>query len=368
MLTIRASNKNLTTGTKYSYLNSNTASGVTDIVVSNIVGFSDDDFLLLGEWGSETSELVQIDSRNTNTHTITLKAATKFAHPESTKVVIVSYDKVKFYWTATDTFNSDILLETVDVQADSLFTIYQDSDHSSGFGFFKFYNSANAKITSESNAIPYNSFANQSVKKVLDSFYSILNSKEKKLISDTDALNYLNEAYAIVVSELNLVNDNYNVPADKDYSIVGGTSEYDLPDDFSKVISLYNGSDRVEVPFIALSDVPLWNSVTSNEVRYSLRNDKLVITPEPTTSTTYTLKYKKKSDIVSSYYSNIDLPDHGEYLLLDYMMFRSSQKLTNGKEQMFLGLFKENIQRLKISSHKRSNENSSWNIKSEANI
>ena len=368
-ISLRAKNSNLTEGQKYSYLNSNTASGVGTLTVTNSDGFSANDFLLIGNFGNETSEIVQIDSVNSATHVLTLKANILFAHSESTKIIICSYDKIKYYWTAVATFDSDNLLDTIDVQADSLFTVYKDSDHSTGFGFFKFfYSTAPTKISSASNVIPYSSFANQSVKKVLDSFYSLLNSKERKLISDTDSLNFLNEACAIVTSELNLVNDNYNVPADEDFSIVSGTSEYDLPDDFSKVIFLYNGSDRVEVPFIALADIPLWNSVTSNEVRYSLRNDKLVITPEPAEAIVYTLKYKKKSDIISSYYSNIDLPDHGEYILLNFLMYRSSQKLGNGQDQKYYSSFKEDLQRLKISSHKRSNENSSWGINEFANI
>lgn len=370
-LTLRAKNSNLTEGTKYSFLMTNYASGVSTIIVTNSNGFSADDYLLLGSFGNETSEVVQIDTGGVNaaTHTLTLKVATKFAHAESTRVTILKYNQVKYYQTVLAVFsNSENYLGVENIQADSLFTLYQDSVNSSGFGWFCFYNSTNTKITTNSNAIPYLSFANQSIKKVLDSFYSLLNSKEQKLISNTDALNYLNESYAIVVSELNLVNDNYNVPTDEDFSIVSGTSEYDLPDDFSKVISIYNGNEKVSVPFIALSEVAAWDSETSNEVRYSLRNDKLVITPEPTDSITYSMKYKKKSDILTSFYSNIDLPDHGEYLLIDFMMSRAAIKLQNGKELMFLNLFKENIQRLKISSHKRSNNQDDFGLNEFANI
>lgn len=376
-ISLRAKNSNLTAGAKYSYLSTNYASGVgvsTGLVVTNSNGLVAGDYILLGNFGNEISEIVQIDSVASATHTLTLKTNTKFAHPESTKVTVLKYNQVLFYQTALAVFDAaENPLPTgaaaaVAVQADSLYTILQDSDNTLGYGWFKFENATNSKKTGSSNAIPYLNFANKSVKKVLDSFYSLLNNKEQKLISNTDALNFLNEAYAIVVSELNLVNDNYNVPADEDFSIVASTAEYDLPDDFSKVISLYSGSKNVEIPYIKISDLADWNSVTSNEVRYSLRNDKLIITPTPTESITYSLKYKKESDIITSFYSNIDLPDHGEYLLINFMMSRSAIKLNSGKEGMFLELFQNDLQRLKISSHKRSNENDSWGLDPFSNI
>lgn len=369
MINLRAKNNDLTAGKKYSYLNTNYASGVNEVVVSNSDGFENDQYVLIGEWGNETSEIMKITGVTAATHTISFAAeTTKFSHSESTRITIISYNQIKYYWTALATFDSDNLLDTIDVQADSLHTIFGDSNHSTGFGFFKFYNSTNSKISAASNAIPYTSFANQSIKKVLDSFYSLLNSKEQKLISNTDALNYLNEAYAIIVSELNLVNENYNVPADEDFSIVSGISEYALPDDFSKVISLYNGTNKISIPFISLDEVAAWNNEASNTVRYSLRNNYLVITPEPTENITYSMKFKKKSDILSSFYENIDLPDHGEYLLINFMMHRASIKMQNGQAGMFLKLFQNDIQRLKISSHKRSNNNDDWSIADSANI
>lgn len=369
-ITLRAKNKDLTESQKYSYLNSNYASGVDEVVIVNSDGFAADQYVLLGNFGSETSEIMKITGVTAATHTISFAAeTTKFSHSESTRITILPYNQIKFYQTAAAVFSdSENYLGVVDIQADALYTIYQDSVNSSGFGWFKFYNETNLKISTNSNAIPYDSFTNQSIKKVLSSFYSLINGKDRKLISDTDALNYLNEAYAIVISELNLVNSNFAVPADEDISIVSGTKEYDLPDDFSNVISLYNGTDNEEIPFIKLSKVAKWESETSNEVRYYLRGSVLGIVPEPTEAIIYTLKYQKKSDILDSYYSNIDLPDHGEYLLINFMLSRAAIKLQNGQEGMYLELFQNDIQRLKLVSHKRSNSLDAFEIDGYANI
>ena len=368
-ISLRAKNENLTAGQKYSYLVTNYSSGVSDIIVTNSDGFVADQYILLGSFGNETSEIVQIDSVTAATHTLTLKVATVFAHPESTRVTIIPYNQIKFFQTATAVFSStENYLGVVDVQADSLYTIYQDSVNSTGYGWFKFYNSTNLKITSESNFIPYSGFVSSKVKTILDSFYSLLNSKERSLISDKDAINYASEGISIVTSELNLVNQNYNVPADKDFSITSGVSEYALPSDFSKVLSLFNGTENTEVPFIELSEVPSWNSIASNGTRFSLRGEYLVISPEPTESITYTMKYKKKSSELTSYSDDISLPDNMHYILLNFMMSRASIKLQNGQVGMFLKLFQEDIQRMKITSHKRSNSIDSWGISNSSNV
>jgi len=373
-ISLRAKNENLTAGQKYSYLVTNYSSGVSDIIVTNSDGFVADQYILLGSFGNETSEIVQIDSVTAATHTLTLKVATVFAHPESTRVTIIPYNQIKFFQTATAVFSStENYLGVVDVQADSLYTIYQDSVNSTGYGWFKFTNSTNLKTTSESNAIPYLGFSISRVKTVLDSFYSLLNSKERALITDKDAFNYMSEGLSIIVSELNLVNNEYNVSGETDVDVISGTSEYNIVSDigvsdFEKILSLYNGDDQEKIEFIPLSEAPSWGSTSSNSMKYYLRGGVIGFSPEPDTSVTLKMRYKKKSSAITSYYDDIDLPSNMHYMLVDFLMFKSAIKLGSGKEASFLKLFQNNIQRMKVTSHKRSNSIDSWNISDEANV
>ena len=369
MISLKAFNQNLTAGMKYSYLLNNCNSGVGSIVVINSDGFSTDDYILLGEWGSETSEIIKLSGVTAATHTLSLASNTKFSHSESTKIIILKYNQVKFYQTAAAVFSStENPLGTIDVQPDSLYTIYQDVTNVTGFGWFVFYNETTAKATSASNAIPYGGFDDNSVKRMLDKFFSLLNSKERKLISDADALSYLDEGYSEAKSELNLVNDEYNVSDEYDFSIVSGTSEYSLPDNFSSVLSFYNGTDKKDIGFIKLASVPNWDSESSNVIKYYLRGNYLGISPEPTVDITYTMRYKTKSAVLSSYYTNISLPDNKHLSLIDFMMFRASLKLKNGEGADYYKLFENSIQKMKIGSHRRSNDIDSWGIESSSNV
>lgn len=81
----------------FSYLHDNYSSGVSSIVVTNADDFSVTDYLLLGIFGTESSEIVKIIGLNKSTNTITLETATRFAHPESTKVTKLRYNIVRWY-------------------------------------------------------------------------------------------------------------------------------------------------------------------------------------------------------------------------------------------------------------------------------
>lgn len=99
MITIRAQNSALLDMNEgFSYLIDNYNSDVGTLVVTNIASFAADDPVLIGQFGSETAEIVYIESVNTDTNTLTLENNTKFAHPESTRVSKLRYSMVEFLW------------------------------------------------------------------------------------------------------------------------------------------------------------------------------------------------------------------------------------------------------------------------------
>ncbi len=174
MITIKAENRQLTKNAKYSYLSDNYSSDKGSFVVVSSVGFEADDFILIGEFGQETSEILKINTVTAATHTIATTTNSKFAHNQDTKVTILKYNQVKFYQTATETYSESgnqlpkASAVDYDVQADQYFTLYYDTINTTGFGWFKFYNEHTAVATNESNAIPYADFNEYSVKKIFD--------------------------------------------------------------------------------------------------------------------------------------------------------------------------------------------------------
>ncbi|MCK5138413.1 MAG: hypothetical protein KAQ85_01095 [Thermodesulfovibrionia bacterium] len=371
MLTLKASNKNLTAGAKYSYLNSNYASGVTSVIVLNSDGFASDDYVLLGEWGSETSEIMKVTGVTAATHTISFAAeTTKFSHPESTKITIIKYNQVKFYQTASTTFSdSENYLGAIDVQADSLFTIYQDSVNSTGYGWFKFYNETSLKITAESNYIPYGDFASNSAKKIIEGFLRSLNQKDSKLISLSDAFEWLSEGYSIAQTELNLINKEYKATISSDQTTTSGVSEYAFPDNASEMLSVWDDTNNLEIKECPLEDVDKYNSsLISSATKYYVRGNYIGFTPKPTSAVTYKLTFISKPAAITSLTDLIDLPDNKFYILKDFLRFRAAEPLGKQNGQMYYELFMKSIEDMKTAAINRGGGRKSMGIDPYANI
>ena len=331
------------------------------------------DYVLLGEFGSETSEVVQIGAGGVSVNTLTV-GATLYSHPIDTKVTILKYNKVVFYRTTTATFvrsdaNRLTVMPGLDIQCDSSFTKYYDVTNSTGFGWFEFYNVATTKYTANSNVIKYAGFSENSVKKILDNFFSLLNNKEQKLIDNSDALRWLNESYVVSMNELNLVNEEYAVPAEWSFTVSSSSDrEQALEDDFFSLISVTD-SDGEDVPFISLADVPNWDDeASSTSVRYFLRGNYIGISPVPSSSTTYYVYYKKSAETLDSYDDDINLPSKNYYFLVDGMLARAASKLEKSNGPAYEKKFQEGIQRMKITAHKQSAHNDSFSISNESNV
>ena len=371
MIILKADNRQLTKNAKYSYLTTNYNSGVSALVVKNSDIASANDYALLGEFGSQQSEIVKISTITAATHTLNLVAATEFAHPQDTKVTILRYNQVKFYQTAAATFDSnENPLETVDIQAYKTHTIYQDSTNITGYGWFCFYNSTTAKITTNSNAIPYAGFDQSSVKEIFDEFFSLLNNKEMKLVSHEDAFRWLNEGYNKAQNELNLVNLSYKVEAEWSVSTTANTQEYSLPSDFSNLRSVTN-SDGEPIGFISLAKVPKNDddeTYDSNNVKYFLRGKYIGFSPVPTSTDTYYVYYQAKASTLSSYYDNLDLPDNNFYPLVDFMLYRAAPKLHRPNPKQYLDAFMDGVASMKIFSHKQNANKDSWSVDQRANV
>jgi len=329
-------------------------------------------FVLLGEFGSESSEIVEVSSVNKSTHTLTV-GATKFAHSVDTKVYIIGYDKAKFYHTSTATFSAtDPITGYIDIQADSLYTVAGDTVNTSGFGHYIFYNSITAKASSSSNPIPYDSFGDESVSSILASFYSLLNQSERKLITDTDAMTWLNAGYSEMRNQLNLVARDYFANTTQTVTTVSGTAETALNTAFSYIISVYDETNEKNVDSIQTSNISSYNYNTGSTAEYYIRHDGsafyIGFSPIPTSAIEYTVRYAFKTAKLTSYYDNVVIPGNGHYKLVDYMLYRAAPKIGRPDGQKFLDAFNASIANMKIMFHSVNGAKDSFSIEHSANV
>ena len=380
MIKILADNRIISQGSKYTFLTNNYSSGVSSFYVLNASdsSFAADAFLLLENWGSEYAEVVRISTVDSNTGLITLTSTTKRPHSESAKVTVIPYDQVRFYHTTTTTFGTGTpLTGYVGLQATDWFSVYDDETYSTGYGWFTFYNSVTAIASQPSNNIPYAGFGSNTTEDILNSVLSLLGNKELKLITREEVLNFVSEGYAKIRNKLNLSNAEYTASGPTTLSIVSGTVEYLLEDNFDDLISITSGLNtsnpgaggnftKKPIEWISLRDA---YNYTGDDVRYYLRGKYIGFLPTPTESASYIYRYTKKGSRLSSNTDEVDLPNNGEYIVQDFALYRCYLKFQNiNMAGTYLKSFNDGLNDIIIASVKRSAELPSFGIDGYANV
>ena len=382
MVTLKADNRVIVNNAEFSYLVSNYQSNVSSVEVANAEPFSVGTPILFSEIGQSDAEILKVNAISGTTITIgdidNIATNTAYSHPESTKVVALPYDQIRFFWTAalgtiadeTPTFNANTPLTAwVTLNPSSYYSTYGDTGHSTGFGWFMYRNATTGETSSVSNPIPYAGFTLNTAQQVFADFESLLNTNELKLISVNDKFAWLNEALAIIKNKLNLTNVEYTVSTRQTITTTASTAEYILPDDFSDVVEITE-EDGEPVDFIPVSQVLVNNGQNSSTTvtKYYLRGRYIGFSPTPTvTGTIFYYTYRQKATRVINTSTYIELPDNMFYVIKDWMMFRAYSKFNNPVAQNYYQYFNNAINLFIQASVKRSANLDTWEITSSAN-
>lgn len=370
---LKADNRAVLQTAKFSYLTTSFSSAVATLTVLNGSFFAVNDYVLIGNFGSSSSEILKIRTVSNNDITFKDEAGstinTSFAHPESTRVTIIPYNQVRFYHTSTATFATGTVLATSNISPSQFYTQYTDTSNTSGYGWFVFYNQHTTTLSTNSNSIPYGGFISSTVQKTMANFYSLLNDKELKSVTNDDAFNWLNEGYNNARNALNLVNTEYAASDEVSIAVVADTAEYALSTDFSKLLYI-RPSDRSTSAFnpIDLIDIPTYLMSGAPDTRYYLRGGYVGFVPTPSSSGTYYMRYVKKITDLTSYDDTIDLPDGGFYAVKDWMLYRAYQKMNNPSAISYMNAFNNWIATIKNVSISRDQTPTSWSIAPHANV
>lgn len=139
----------------------------TSLTSDSIVGIGDGDYLLLGEFGQDTAEIVRVSGAPSSS-TITLTGNTTFVHLRNTPIYRIDRNQVEFS-RATTLTGSKSILATVSILASSVYTVYEDQTNTTGYGFGRAKNSADTTYTNYSESYPYAGYSGQTMKSIFDS-------------------------------------------------------------------------------------------------------------------------------------------------------------------------------------------------------
>lgn len=166
---LQAYNPELLLNAVSAVLTADVAAAASTLTVASITGIGVGDYLLIGEFGQERAEIVRVHTATTPSGTtITLNANTVYAHNRDEKITRIDRNQVEFSRSTTLTGSKNVLT-TVDIRCDDLYTIYEDTTNTTGFGFYRWSNSADATFSNYSESFPYAGYGQQTLKKIFDS-------------------------------------------------------------------------------------------------------------------------------------------------------------------------------------------------------
>lgn len=125
------------------YLTVASNSAVSSLTVADNSSFLDNDLVLLGLFGQQTAEIVQLNGTPTRGTSLVLDnpaTGTYFPHSVNTSVRRMLFNRVEISGASTATGNKTVIA-TVDLDVSSLFTEYVVSGTTYNFYFVRYYNS-----------------------------------------------------------------------------------------------------------------------------------------------------------------------------------------------------------------------------------
>lgn len=180
-------------GNPKTYLDADAAAGVSSLSADG-VDFSVSQYIVIGNTGSEKTEIVQIHASTTPTSTtITLAGNTVFAHNRGDVVRFIPYNQIRLEM-ATDavTFN---VVATVNIRPDATETYIQRASDLSTYSYrFRFYNATAANYGQYSPIVLGSGYADNTVWSVINRALTQLGEQVDDLITKEFLLDSLREA------------------------------------------------------------------------------------------------------------------------------------------------------------------------------
>ena len=172
------------------YLDADVASGVSSLS-ANALDFNAGDYIVVGQPGSEKTEIIRIDPNTAPTATtITLASAISFSHNRGDLVRFIPYNQIEPQ-RSTNAGTSYSALSIINIRADASETYLQRSgDAATDLFKFRFYNSASGLYSGYSDPILSTGYGDNTIWSIKQRALNQLGEKRSDLINDQ----FLNDA------------------------------------------------------------------------------------------------------------------------------------------------------------------------------
>lgn len=228
-------------------LSADATAAVSTLTVRNILGAAINQIFMIGEPGSETTEIINTHASTAPSGTtVTLASALVQSHPAGTTVYIIKANQVAFYRAASQVdANSDAstlsLLGTQSIDPSSIENHYDDQTYTSGYYYYRFIDSVNSVNGIYSDGIPWGlvapKFARNQVGFIFEFVRRKIGFEWGDKFSKDDAINELNDCLSYM-DDQQLHWPNHLVSQSALAQLTRGVFEITMPSD------IYDNSSR----------------------------------------------------------------------------------------------------------------------------
>ena len=220
------------------YISDDYASGST-LSVESTIGYSNNDFIVVGPIGTEKAELTNLTATPPSDTSFTITAL-NFSHPKDTLVQLTRWDKFSLEYRTSSSGSWNIYAGMpTDIEWDSLYTEYNDSSATSSYQWrFRLYNSVTAAYSDYSDTLSATGWERGSVGEMISSVRKIVSDAQEDT-KDEEIIRFFNDAQQKIYS----LYDRWYflLKTGTVIDTVASTRTYSLPSDFGRMHSVkYN--------------------------------------------------------------------------------------------------------------------------------
>src|SRR3990167_8264337 len=203
-------NRSLIQDQEKTYLTATVASAGVTLTVQAVDtnAWADNDYVIVGELGAKNAELLQANGAVTDGTSLVVdqlgSGGARYAHSVGEPVYRIAYNRVEFSRSATDDSSAGAVLATNEIQPDDLYTRYEDTTNTTGFGFVRWNNQTSGAFSSYSDGTPYVGYSTRTLYRMREKVRRLLNEPveaSQGFISDEDIRQELNHIQREVSQE-----------------------------------------------------------------------------------------------------------------------------------------------------------------------
>lgn len=318
-------------GAEKTYLTDPVTIGATSINVKDNQGFDQNEYIILGEIGTEKCEIVKVDAAVSAGTSLTITTAV-YSHNEGDPVTYARYNQVRFYMatSSTGTYN---LQTTVAMEVDntSRETVWDDTDGvSTNYYKVSYYNDVTTLESSLSDAIPGSGILTNTVRYITDEVLKEANDEGEQFTSRQEILDWMNDCQEDVHSRrrkwsfLARRAAGDTTASDETLTLSGTFSVTDLDKLDHLTYNLIDGTTDIiyRLRYVPLDEFDLLTEDTNASESDTLEiftwdefTDKIRLHPTPDTSgdTVLYLYYYKTFTELDSDGDTVEIPDERIY-------------------------------------------------------